>query len=84
MIFELIFNVLFGLPNFLIGFFPNYDYQNLNQLSAIFTDFLATGLFFCGVAPFTLIISNVLIWSGGGLLFDIVEWIYDKIPFKAT
>lgn len=84
MIFELIFNVLFGIPNMLFNLFPNYDYQNLSGLGETFQNFLSIGLYFCGVMPFSLIIGNVVVWAGGGLIFNIVDWIYDKIPFKAT
>lgn len=84
MIFELIFNILFGLPNLLLSFLPSVDYQNINELGKIFTDFLSIGLFFCGAAPFALVISSVILWMFPDFAFGIFEWVYSKIPFKFT
>lgn len=70
---------VFALIDFIITLIPSFNTVSGTPFAG-FYDFIGIGLYFFGTAPFILVISSVLFWSGVELAWSIIEWIYVKIP----
>lgn len=70
---------VFSLIDFIITLIPSFNTVSGTPFSG-FYDFVGLGLYFFGTAPFVLVITSVIFWSGVELAWSIIEWIYIKIP----
>lgn len=79
MILEFMFIPIFNLISLVISLIPSAEYTNGGFTNGFYS-FINIGLYFFGSAPFLLVITNVLLWTGIELAWSIIEWIYKKIP----
>lgn len=82
MIFQKIAEFLIGLVMWVINLIPVPAILGISN-SGI-TDIIGFGMWVVTPAVFLLISANILFWSIAHLNWSIIQWIYDKIPFKAT
>lgn len=79
MLIELMLSPLWGLVSLLISLIPSISVVNGTIMEG-FYHFIQLGLYFCGSAPFVLILANVLFWISAQIGWAVIEWIYKKIP----
>lgn len=80
MIIELLFNLLFGILDFIIGLLPTIDFEFSDWFGGLSTVFQYIDMF-CDVRLLVLIISTVLIRDNFVFLKNIFMSIVSKIPF---
>ncbi|WCG33363.1 hypothetical protein PML78_01360 [Enterococcus dispar] len=81
MIVELLFNLLFGVIDFIINLIPNFDFDiNLGFISGLSTVFQYLGNF-VDISVLLMIISAVVIRDNFVFLKNIFMAIIRKIPF---
>lgn len=81
MIVELLFNLVFGLVNFIISLIPSFDVDiNLGWLSGLSTVFQYLDMF-CDVGVLLMIISLVMLRDNFLFIKNIVFALIRKIPF---
>lgn len=78
MIIELLFNLIFGLVNFIISFIPSG--YNLPNWFFSFYDVVSNALAFFPRPVFIIVISNVGFWLAAHMGWAVIEWVYKKVP----
>lgn len=81
MIVELLFNLIFGVINFIISLIPSFDFEiNLNWISGLSTVFQYIDMF-CDVGVLVMIISLIIVRDNFIFIKNIVMALVHKIPF---
>lgn len=79
MITEFIFNILFGIGNTVINFFPIIDISSIGGITAIVTSLVAVSSFM-PVSAFVFSIYVFVAVNSFKLASSIINWVIRKIP----
>lgn len=81
MIVELLFNLIFGVINFIISLIPSFDFEiNLNWISRLSMVFQYIDMF-CDVGVLLMIISLIILRDNFIFIKNIIMALVHKIPF---
>lgn len=79
MIVELLFNMIFGIVDIVIGLIPSIVLDTVGGASSMVT-LLSYGLYFFPLDLWLVIIANIIVWLGVQGGWVVIEWCYKKIP----
>lgn len=78
MVIEIIFNMIFGVVEFIITLLPKG--MDLPTWTDNLVGLVAKGLIFFPQDVWAITIGNIAFWLSAHMIWAVIEWVYKKIP----